>query len=104
MNLSVESVESLQVRIAQIERELFEIRQQLAQFTGSTATPEASWRQKFQWTDRVSWQAWLESWFEDMNLTIAPIGPEKLQAMMRQEGVRPEDNLLSSGIIAMREE
>ena len=104
MTLSVKSLESLQVRIARIEQELLEIRRELAQFVEATAAPKAGWRQNFQWADWVSWQAWLESWFEDMNLTTAPIGPEKLQAMMRQEGIRPEDNLLSRGIVAMREE
>lgn len=34
---------------------------------------------------------------------LEPIGPEKLQQRMLEHGVRPEENLLSRGIIEMRE-
>jgi hypothetical protein len=33
-----------------------------------------------------------------------PIGAQKLRELLRQKGIRPEDNLFSRGIIAMREE
>jgi hypothetical protein len=35
---------------------------------------------------------------------VQPIGTEKLQELMRQDGIKPEDNIFSRGIIEMREE
>ena len=35
---------------------------------------------------------------------VEPVEPEELQARMLRHGIRPEDNLLSRGIIEMREE
>jgi hypothetical protein len=40
----------------------------------------------------------------DMGVSGAPVGAEKLQEMMIAEGVNPEDNQFSRGIIEMREE
>ena len=42
--------------------------------------------------------------FAEMGITAEPVGVEKLREMMRACGVRPEENLLSREIIAMREE
>lgn len=39
-----------------------------------------------------------------VDLSEPEITAEELQALMLEEGVRPEDNILSSGIIAAREE
>jgi hypothetical protein len=40
----------------------------------------------------------------EMGITGKPVGAEKLQEMMIAEGVNPEDNQFSRGIIEMREE
>jgi hypothetical protein len=50
------------------------------------------------------WLHLLDEWFQQIGIAAPPIGAEKLQALMLQEGLQPEDNLLSQGIISMREE
>jgi len=40
----------------------------------------------------------------EMGISGAPVGAEKLQEMMLAEGINPEDNQFSRGIIEMREE
>ncbi len=42
--------------------------------------------------------------FAEMGISGKPVGPEKLRAMMLADGVNPEDNQFSRGIIEMREE
>jgi hypothetical protein len=42
--------------------------------------------------------------FAAMGICGEPIGAEKVQEMIAACGVRPEDNILSRGIIDMREE
>ena len=42
--------------------------------------------------------------FKKMGITGEPIGAEKLQEMLAAEGVKPEENSFSRGIIEMREE
>jgi hypothetical protein len=42
--------------------------------------------------------------FAAMGVRGEPIGAEKVQEMIAAGGVRPEDNILSRGIIDMREE
>jgi hypothetical protein len=42
--------------------------------------------------------------FAEMGISGEPVGPEKLQEMMLADGVNPEDNEFSRGIIEMREE
>ena len=41
---------------------------------------------------------------EKMEITGEPIGAEKVQEMLAAEGVKPEENSFSRGIIKMREE
>lgn len=42
---------------------------------------------------------------KDMGIeNLEPIGAEALQEQMRQQGIKAEDNILSRGIIEMREE
>lgn len=42
--------------------------------------------------------------FAEMGISGKPVEPEKLRAMMLADGVDPEDNQFSRGIIEMREE
>jgi len=42
--------------------------------------------------------------FAEMGIRGEPIGAEELQERMAAHGVKPEDNILSQGIIEMREE
>lgn len=93
--------ELLKAKIVPIERELAEVRRGLEQLA---AGPERRRAGHVQWVDKEGWQAWFDDWFQQLGITAKPIGAVKLQELMLQEGVRPEDNLLSRGIIAMREE
>jgi hypothetical protein len=54
--------------------------------------------------DMTKWREWFDEWFKQIGITDEPISAKELQKMALQEGIRPEDNLLSSGIISMREE
>jgi len=93
--------EALKTKILWIEQELAEVRRGLEQLA---AGPEQRRVGGVQWVDKASWKAWFDEWFQQLGITVQPIGAEKLQELMLEEGVRPEDNLLSRGIIAMREE
>lgn len=42
--------------------------------------------------------------FEEMGIMGEPIGAEKVQELIADCGVKPEDNLFSRGIIKMRED
>lgn len=42
--------------------------------------------------------------FEEMGVMGEPIGAEKVQELIADCGVKPEDNLFSRGIIKMRED
>jgi len=59
---------------------------------------------RLQCVDREELGKWLDEWFRHIGVDVHPIGAEKLQEMMLKEGVHPEDNILSRGIIEMREE
>ena len=93
--------ETLKTRILRIEQELAEVRRELEQLA---AGREQRWMGNVQWVDKASWKTWFDEWFQQLGITAQPIGAEKLQELILQEGVRPEDNLLSRDIIAMREE
>jgi len=99
------TLKTLKAQITRIEQELAEVRQSLEQLTAaSQPRVKRPWPAGIQWVDRTGWNEWFAAWFQQTGITAQPIGAEKLQALMLQEGVQPEDNLLSRGIIAMREE
>jgi hypothetical protein len=50
------------------------------------------------------WIASLKKFLKDNGATGEPIGAERLRQMMIEEGVDPNDNSFSRGIIEMREE
>jgi len=105
MAITLENLEDLKKRVIRIERELAEVRHDLEQLTTAlNRGTETCWRVNVQWVDRKGWNEWFDSWFQQIGINVHPVGAEKLQAMTLQEGIRPEDNLLSSGIINMREE
>ncbi len=101
----MDTLETVKQKIARIERELAEVRQDLERL----ASPQESQGPKshlipVQWVDRRNWPVWFNEWFQEMGIRAQPVGAEKLQGMMLRDGIRPEDNLLSRGIIAMRDE
>lgn len=99
------TLESLKAKVAQAEKELIEVRRGLEQLLASASSGiEDHSQARLQSVDKTGWQQWFDEWFQQMDITTQPIGAENLQALMLEEGVRPDDNLLSQGIIAMREE
>ncbi|HEX5272189.1 MAG TPA: hypothetical protein VFW33_16950 [Gemmataceae bacterium] len=50
------------------------------------------------------WIAGVKQWLRDRGYTGEPIGAERLRQMMIEDGVDPNDNSFSRGIIEMREE
>ena len=79
-----------------LEREYF-LANQTAAERGAMLWREASLRQ-------AEISAAAAAAFAEMGISGAPVGPEKLREMMLADGVNPEDNQFSRGIIEMREE
>ena len=99
------TLETLQAKITRIEQELAQVRQSLEQLAAAPQPwAKEHWPAGIQRVDRTGWRQWFDEWFQHTGITAQPMGAERLQTLMLQEGVRPEDNLLSRGIIAMREE
>jgi len=105
MTFSIESLNDLKEKIIRVESELAEIRLGLEQLTDSlNQDTEINWFDKTDRVDLKNWKEWFDEWFQQIGITNEPISAEELQEMARQEGIKPEDNLLSSGIVSMREE
>ncbi len=94
------TLEDLEKRVAAIEQELALWRLTAAE------TPAARgarlWREASLHQDEISAAA--KAAFAEMGISGEPISAEELQAMMLADGVNPEDNQFSRGIIEMREE
>ncbi len=90
-------VAELEKRVTALEREISSLRQ-LVEARPIEETPAEAERA----------QAELEAvWArvkEQMGIRGEPIGAEKLRERMLASGIKPEDNILSRGIIEMREE
>jgi hypothetical protein len=91
------SIADLEKRVAVLERELRSLRQILKVWTPGEPPEEDAHAQA------EAAAAW-ERVKEQMGIHGEPIGAEKLQEMMLAEGIKPEENILSRGIIEMREE
>jgi hypothetical protein len=87
----------LEQRVAALERELSSLRQILEAWTSGEMLLED---EKAQEEAEAAW----ERVKEEMGIRGEPIGAEKLREMMLARGIKPEDNMLSRGIIEMREE
>ena len=105
MAVTYESLKELRKKIDQMENELLEMRQSVDQMIAvHEHKPDEDWRSKIKWADTEALREWFEEWLKQLGINNVPIGAEKLQEMALEEGIRPEDNLLSSEIIRMREE
>lgn len=105
MATSNEALKELRKKIDQMENNLIEMRQSIDQIlTIKENKLYDDWRSKFQWADKEELKKWFEEWRKRNGVTNKPIGAEKLQEMMLKEGIKPEDNSFSKGIIEMREE
>jgi len=54
--------------------------------------------------DKACWRQWFGQWFRQLGISDEPVGAVRLQSMMREAGIAAEENLLSRGVVAMREE
>ena len=101
------TIEKLLIKTERIERELAEVRQALEEL-GPTKplTPEerAAARLEHVKLKNEKLAPLIDEAFKKMGITGEPIGAEKLQEMLAAEGVKPEENSFSRGIIEMREE
>ena len=101
------TMEHLHEMLGRIERELAEARNAMAELTRTQKhDAEAWWQARMQQVRERNRQ--LEPVLNQVCQTLmndaAPTGAEAVQQMMLVEGVRPESNLGSSGILDMREE
>jgi hypothetical protein len=102
---AIENLEDLKKKVDQIEHDLIEVRKNLDRITFAVNPKiEVDLYSRLQCVDREKLKKWLDEWFKQMGIDVQPIGAEKLQEMMLKEGIRPEDNILSKGIMEMREE
>jgi hypothetical protein len=91
------TIEELEKRVAALERELSSLRREFAIWEPGEIHVES----EREHAAVVAAWAWA---MEQMGIHGKPMGAEKLQEMMLAHGVKPEDNILSRGIIEMREE
>ena len=105
MEVTIENLEDLKKKVDQIEHELSEVRKNLEQITiAINPKIEIDLCSKLHCVDKEKLKKGLDEVFKQMGIDIQPIGAEELQEMMLKEGIRPEDNIGSRGIIEMREE
>lgn len=98
------TIEELQKRIAELEEEVRDLRWLL--IPRADDTPAESGRRMI----RLSQLGAEENAklavkvFEEMGIHGEPIGAARVREMMIADGIKPEDNIASRGIIEMREE
>ena len=103
----IPTIDQLIIKIERIEQELAEVRQELEKLPPTKPlTPEerAAARLARVRAKNEKLTPLIDKAFEDMGITGEPIGAEKVQEMLAAEGIKPEDNSFSRGIIEMREE
>lgn len=99
------TIEDLEKRVTALEQEVASWRQ-LFQCRAADETPAERGARLMREAkaSQPAISAAVAKAFAEMGITGEPVGPEKLQQMMIECGVRPEDNAASREIIAMREE
>lgn len=101
------TIEKLLIKTERIERELAEVRQELEKLRPTKPlTPEerAAARLEHVKLKNEKLAPLIDEAFKKMEINGEPIGAEKLQKMVAAEGVKPEENSFSRGIIKIREE
>ncbi|HJT78508.1 MAG TPA: hypothetical protein VJ739_14990 [Gemmataceae bacterium] len=99
------TLEDLEKRLAAVEQELARVRQLLEPPSADETPAERGARmiREAKRSQAAVSAAW-EKAMEQMGIQGEPIPAEELQQRMLDHGIKPEDNLLSRGIIEMREE
>jgi hypothetical protein len=107
------TIQMLQEKIARVQEELAEVRAALETLEGASTgdLPAAPPQGQLplagaEFADSEKTLAALDHAFAQMGIDVtAPgISPEEVQQLMLREGIRPEDRVLSRGIIEAREE
>lgn len=98
------TVDDLEKRLSKLELEVGAIKQLLTRARQAETPAEMGARLHLQAElEGPAMEALAKQVFEQMGILEEPIGAEKLQEMMAARGVKPEDNILSRDLIAMRE-
>jgi len=104
MGVAVENLEELKKKVDQIEHDLIEVRKNLDQITFAVSPKiEVDLCSKLQCVDREKLKKGLDEWFKQMGIDVQPVSIEELHELCLKEGIKPEDNIASRGIIEMRE-
>ena len=101
------TIDKLLIKTERIEQELAEVKQALEKLRSTESlTPEerAAARLERVRSKNEKLTPLIDETFKKMGITGEPISAEKLQEMFVAEGVKPEENSFSQGIIKMREE
>ena len=101
------TIEKLLIKTERIEQDLAEVRQELEELCPTKSlTPEerAAARLERVQSKNEKLTPVIDKAFKKMGIKGEPIGGEKVQEMLAAEGVKPEENSFSRGIIKMREE
>lgn len=101
------TIDKLLIKTERIEQELAEVKQALEKLRPTESlTPEerAAARLERVRSKNEKLTPLIDEVFKKMGITGEPISAEKLQEMFAAEGIKPEENLFSRGIIKMREE
>jgi hypothetical protein len=104
------TVEELKQRMEQLEREVTSLREIVNELQpavdGLPPIRTREWLPGIRVIDGESARAHIDRAFEKMGIDVTQpaLSAEEIQQLMLQEGVRPEDCILSRGIIEAREE
>jgi hypothetical protein len=101
-----ETLESMERRLAVVERELADMRERLNLLMSAEETPVSRGVRMLREAraNQATLAATAQEVFAALGISCEPVEAEDAQRRMLAEGVRPEDNAFSRGIIEMREE
>ena len=103
------TLEEIKEKLALIQKELTEVYKAIEQLENNRLVDQkpqqSGWPASIQFADKELLRQAFHDLIKQMGIEhVKPIGAVTLQEMMLKEGVKPEDNLFSRGIIEMREE
>jgi hypothetical protein len=94
----------LEKRVAELEREVRELRELLITRADATPAERAAQALRLARLGQEEHPKLAAKVLEEMGIQGEPIGAQRLREMMIAEGVNPEDNEFSRTLIEMREE
>jgi hypothetical protein len=101
-----ETLESVERRLAAVERELADVKERLLLLTPGEEAPAGRNVRMLREArlDQAALAVTAQEVFAALGISREPVEAEAAQQRMLAEGVRPEDNIFSRGILEMREE